>query len=123
MIDSFELMTPKIRAAGVRARVGVEKVEYGVVTLHRPSNVDDLAQLAAIVGKLAELSRRLPLVFSAPSYAPTDPGFRARAHARDDARDVESLDAEVERVLAGPLDRVAPFRSGTVGQRRVSSRA
>jgi len=63
MIDSFELMAPKIRAAGVPSKVGVEKGEYGVVTLHRPSNVDDAAQLTAIVGKLVEIARKTPLVF------------------------------------------------------------
>jgi UDP-N-acetylglucosamine 2-epimerase (non-hydrolysing) len=63
MIDSFELMRPKIRRAGMPAKLGVSKGDYGVVTLHRPSNVDDAAQLRAIVAKLAEIATRLPLVF------------------------------------------------------------
>lgn len=36
---------------------------YGVVTLHRPSNVDDPVQLAALLQALATLSARLPLLF------------------------------------------------------------
>jgi UDP-N-acetylglucosamine 2-epimerase (non-hydrolysing) len=36
---------------------------YGVVTLHRPSNVDDAASLRAIVQVLAEVATQLPLVF------------------------------------------------------------
>lgn len=36
---------------------------YGVVTLHRPSNVDDPANLAAIAGALKTLAADLPLVF------------------------------------------------------------
>jgi len=36
---------------------------YGVVTLHRPSNVDDPATLAPIAGALKTISARLPLVF------------------------------------------------------------
>jgi UDP-N-acetylglucosamine 2-epimerase (non-hydrolysing) len=63
MIDSFELMAPKIRSAGMPAKLGVPKGEYGVVTLHRPSNVDDAAQLRAIVAKLVKIGRQLPLVF------------------------------------------------------------
>jgi UDP-N-acetylglucosamine 2-epimerase (non-hydrolysing) len=63
MIDSFELLAPKIRAAAVPARIGVVKGEYGVVTLHRPSNVDDPKQLESIVAKLVEVAQRLPLVF------------------------------------------------------------
>jgi UDP-N-acetylglucosamine 2-epimerase (non-hydrolysing) len=37
---------------------------YGFVTLHRPSNVDDPAQLAGLVDVLAEISLELPLVFA-----------------------------------------------------------
>jgi len=36
---------------------------YGVVTLHRPSNVDDPQVLRGIMGALAEVSRKLPLAF------------------------------------------------------------
>ncbi|MBA5607599.1 UDP-N-acetylglucosamine 2-epimerase (non-hydrolyzing) [Duganella sp. FT3S] len=36
---------------------------YGVVTLHRPSNVDDAAMMARLGGALAEIARELPLVF------------------------------------------------------------
>jgi UDP-N-acetylglucosamine 2-epimerase (non-hydrolysing) len=87
MIDSFELMAPKIRAAGMPAKIGVAKGEYGVVTLHRPSNVDDAAQLAAIVAKLVELSRRLPLVF------PVHPRTRQRLKDSGLARTLEASSA------------------------------
>lgn len=36
---------------------------YGVVTLHRPSNVDVRETFAGILGALGEISRTLPLVF------------------------------------------------------------
>lgn len=38
-------------------------VPYGVVTLHRPSNVDDLARLAPLVRALREIAVELPLIF------------------------------------------------------------
>jgi UDP-N-acetylglucosamine 2-epimerase (non-hydrolysing) len=63
MLDSFELLAPKIREADMAGRVGVPKGQYGVVTLHRPSNVDDAAQLGLIVEKLVGVSEQLPLVF------------------------------------------------------------
>jgi UDP-N-acetylglucosamine 2-epimerase (non-hydrolysing) len=63
MLDSFELLAPKIRAADIAGRLNLAKGEYGVVTLHRPSNVDDRAQLELIVGKLLAIAERLPLVF------------------------------------------------------------
>ncbi len=36
---------------------------YGVVTLHRPSNVDDAEMMARIGGALVEISADLPLIF------------------------------------------------------------
>lgn len=36
---------------------------YGVVTLHRPANVDDAQVLASIVGALNTIAQQLPLVF------------------------------------------------------------
>ena len=41
----------------------LEKRDYGLVTLHRPSNVDDPQMLDEILGALIEISHRLPLVF------------------------------------------------------------
>jgi UDP-N-acetylglucosamine 2-epimerase (non-hydrolysing) len=63
MIDSFELLAPKIRAAGTADRFGLARGNYGVVTLHRPSNVDDAKQLASIVDRLIEIAGDMPLVF------------------------------------------------------------
>lgn len=37
---------------------------YGVVTLHRPSNVDNRDHLVQLLGVLSEISRQLPLVFA-----------------------------------------------------------
>jgi len=65
MIDS--LLFHKSRAVpaartlqAARAQFGAER--YGVVTLHRPSNVDEPEALRASLGILREVSERLPLV-------------------------------------------------------------
>jgi UDP-N-acetylglucosamine 2-epimerase (non-hydrolysing) len=63
MLDSFELVRPAIAAADLPAELGLERGGYGVVTLHRPSNVDDPGQLARLVAALVEAQARLPLVF------------------------------------------------------------
>ncbi len=63
MIDSFELLAPKIRSAGLPAKLNLQSGNYGVVTLHRPSNVDDRRQLAAIVDQLVSLAGAIALVF------------------------------------------------------------
>jgi UDP-N-acetylglucosamine 2-epimerase (non-hydrolysing) len=63
MLDSFELVRPAIEAADVPGELGLERGGYGIVTLHRPSNVDEPAQLIRLVDALIEAQRRLPLVF------------------------------------------------------------
>ena len=63
MIDSYELMRARIESAGTRKAMGLEGRRYGVVTLHRPSNVDDAEPLALLVDGLVAVSKQLPLVF------------------------------------------------------------
>ncbi len=62
MLDSFELVRPRIERAGEGASLGLPD-RYGVVTLHRPSNVDHPPALAALVEALIAVQARLPLVF------------------------------------------------------------
>ena len=49
-----------------------ERNGYGLVTLHRPSNVDHPGQLSRLVESLVEISGRIPLIF------PMHPRTRAR---------------------------------------------
>jgi UDP-N-acetylglucosamine 2-epimerase (non-hydrolysing) len=64
MIDSYEMMRSAIEADTTRARLGLSPGSYGVVTLHRPSNVDDPDALSALVEALAASALTLPLVFA-----------------------------------------------------------
>ncbi len=59
MLDSYELVRVAIEAAPNPYR----GQPYGVVTLHRPSNVDSDEQLARLVDALVATQRRLQLVF------------------------------------------------------------
>ena len=63
MLDSFEMVRPAIEAANVAGEFGLTRGGYGVVTLHRPSNVDEDAPLAALVNALIAAQRTLPLVW------------------------------------------------------------
>lgn len=63
MMDSYQLVLPAIEAADYPGELGVEKGNYGVVTLHRPSNVDEPAQLGRLVDALIAVQAHLPLVF------------------------------------------------------------
>jgi UDP-N-acetylglucosamine 2-epimerase (non-hydrolysing) len=64
MIDSFEMMRERIESAGTREKLGLERGRFAMVTLHRPSNVDDFVTLSTLVGNLLAVSRELPLVFA-----------------------------------------------------------
>jgi UDP-N-acetylglucosamine 2-epimerase (non-hydrolysing) len=62
MIDSLMHALPAARASGFRAAIGADANTI-VVTLHRPSNVDDPKRLAAVVKSLRDLADRHTIVF------------------------------------------------------------
>jgi UDP-N-acetylglucosamine 2-epimerase (non-hydrolysing) len=63
MIDSVLGHLEQARARRAWQSFGVEPGGYGLVTLHRPSLVDDAARLSAAVGALAALGTSVPIVF------------------------------------------------------------
>ena len=64
MIDTLLRHRESANKSNVRARLGVDSgCGYALVTLHRPSNVDDLSKLAGLLCALDELARELPVVF------------------------------------------------------------
>lgn len=65
MIDTLLRFRPRAAASRVLAELGVEPGGYGLVTLHRPSNVDEPEVFAGILRALAVIQERLPLLFLA----------------------------------------------------------
>ncbi|MBW2058335.1 MAG: UDP-N-acetylglucosamine 2-epimerase (non-hydrolyzing) [Deltaproteobacteria bacterium] len=63
MIDTLYANLSRIRAMHIWRRMGFKKREYAVLTLHRPSNVEEKPVLGEIVTALEEVSRHLPIVF------------------------------------------------------------
>jgi UDP-N-acetylglucosamine 2-epimerase (non-hydrolysing) len=63
MIDTLFSQLDLARSRAVAARLGLAPNSYGVVTLHRPSNVDGVENLVRVIDLLDELSAQLPLVF------------------------------------------------------------
>lgn len=63
MIDSLEMMRPAIEKEKYYDNIGLHPRNYGIVTLHRPSNVDSPATLAPLCDSLMNISEKLPLVF------------------------------------------------------------
>jgi UDP-N-acetylglucosamine 2-epimerase (non-hydrolysing) len=90
MIDTLFNHLPLARLERVRDRIRVTARNYAVLTLHRPSNVDDVVVLTDILGVVREIARDMPVVF------PVHP--RTRARLADSAADqVEGL------ILTPPL--------------------
>jgi UDP-N-acetylglucosamine 2-epimerase (non-hydrolysing) len=63
MIDSLEMLREKIESVNTYKDLGLKAREYGLVTLHRPSNVDDSQTLADLCRSFGRISKRIPLVF------------------------------------------------------------
>ncbi len=71
MVDTLLYAVERARLTNFRRSIGANG-ESVVVTLHRPSNVDDPARLVAIAGALRAIAERRPVVF------PVHPRTRAR---------------------------------------------
>jgi UDP-N-acetylglucosamine 2-epimerase (non-hydrolysing) len=63
MIDSLVMMTPAICKDATREKLGLMDKKYGIVTLHRPSNVDNPDILSQICDALLHLAHEIILVF------------------------------------------------------------
>lgn len=63
MIDTLLQQVERAREQEILSAVCVEPKQYGVVTLHRPSNVDDPNVLESLLDVLLKISSQLPLVF------------------------------------------------------------
>jgi UDP-N-acetylglucosamine 2-epimerase (non-hydrolysing) len=91
MIDSLHWVLPRLSLAATRKKMGVGAGRYGVVTLHRPANVDDPATLGRLIGALAEVAVRLPLFF------PLHPRTRRR---------IDEMDIDLRRMAIRALPPV-----------------
>jgi UDP-N-acetylglucosamine 2-epimerase (non-hydrolysing) len=63
MIDTLRAQLERARTLDTLGRLGLAPRGYAVLTLHRPSNVDDPAKLGALFDVLEEIHARLPVVF------------------------------------------------------------
>jgi UDP-N-acetylglucosamine 2-epimerase (non-hydrolysing) len=73
MIDALEATRPRWTESTIVSRLGIDAAQpYAVLTLHRPSNVDDPAVLVPLLDALRKVAEQLPLVF------PVHPRLRAR---------------------------------------------
>src|SRR5690242_3369116 len=72
MIDTLCWALPQARTLDAAARHGVAGRPYAMVTLHRPSNVDETSVLRELLDALGRLAAKLPVLF------PVHPRTRSR---------------------------------------------
>jgi UDP-N-acetylglucosamine 2-epimerase (non-hydrolysing) len=72
MIDTLYKYLPRAKQSQILKHLDLTPYNYGVVTLHRPSNVDDKKVFQPILEALGTISEKLPLVF------PIHPRTRSR---------------------------------------------
>lgn len=106
MIDTLVRLLPKAEAQweDLSSRLDCTS-RYGLVTLHRPSNVDAAAMLGPLLDALSEISRDLPLIF------PIHP--RTRQRMKDSGLSVSNENLRLAEPL-GYLDFLALQRHAAV---------
>jgi UDP-N-acetylglucosamine 2-epimerase (non-hydrolysing) len=72
MIDSLRQHQEKAMQSGILEQLGLKARQFGLVTLHRPANVDQERPLSEILRALSHIARTLPLIW------PAHPRTRAR---------------------------------------------
>ena len=77
MVDTLLHGLQRARHQSMREQLGVREHEYALVTIHRPSNVDEPARLTAVMGALGSVALEMPVVF------PIHPRTRQRLMHRD----------------------------------------
>jgi UDP-N-acetylglucosamine 2-epimerase (non-hydrolysing) len=105
MIDSLEAQGKKIDASTIVGDLGLMLGGYAVITLHRPSNVDEPEGLRRLALTLGRVAHRIPLVF--PVHA------RTRARLGEFGL-VDRLECQSSLILIEPLghaDFVALMRA------------
>jgi UDP-N-acetylglucosamine 2-epimerase (non-hydrolysing) len=63
MIDTLMANLKKAQKSDILVRLGLSPKNYGVITLHRPSNVDDMEKLGKIISAFEEIQKEMKLVF------------------------------------------------------------
>lgn len=63
MIDALMQNIKIAEKSEILNKLSLEKENYAVVTMHRPSNVDDIDKLKSLINTLSEISRKIKIVF------------------------------------------------------------
>ena len=97
MIDSLEMLRSSIEKQAAYSEMGLNPGEYGLVTLHRPANVDDPRIMTTLCHTLIRISQRVPLVF------PVHPRTRKNLENLDLMSLLEKADS---LLISGPINYI-----------------
>jgi UDP-N-acetylglucosamine 2-epimerase (non-hydrolysing) len=86
MIDSLHRHLEQALQSNVRQTLGLDQSQFGLVTLHRPANVDQEGQFTEILGALAEIAQEVPL------YWPVHPRTRAKMAGLASSKNIHLLE-------------------------------
>jgi len=98
MIDTLMANRRKSQKSDVLNRLGLSAKGYAVITLHRPSNVDDMDKFAEIITAFEEIEKEMKLVF------PIHPRTRNNIRGSELEGKVEAMDNLLLLEPAGYLD-------------------
>jgi len=98
MIDTLMANRKKSQKSDMLDRLGLSAKEYAVITLHRPSNVDDTEKFTEIITAFEEIEKEMKLVF------PIHPRTRNNIKGSELERKVEAMDNLLLLEPVGYLD-------------------
>jgi len=97
MIDSLEMLRETIQKQTVCEELGLKAGEYGLLTLHRPSNVDDPKILERLCQTLIRIAQKIPLIF------PIHPRTRKNIES---LQLMPALEKEEGLLISGPINYI-----------------
>jgi UDP-N-acetylglucosamine 2-epimerase (non-hydrolysing) len=63
MVDSLRRALTTLDVTAIQEKYGLHADSYALLTLHRPSNVDDLTTLLRLADAVTDIANRIPVVF------------------------------------------------------------
>jgi UDP-N-acetylglucosamine 2-epimerase (non-hydrolysing) len=98
MIDTLMACREKAQKSDILKRLGLSPKDYAVITLHRPSNVDDMEKFRQIIAAFEEIQKQMKLVF------PIHPRARNNIKGTDLEKRVEATENLLLLEPVGYLD-------------------
>jgi UDP-N-acetylglucosamine 2-epimerase (non-hydrolysing) len=94
MIDTLLANRERAKKSDILRKLGLKEKDYAAITLHRPSNVDDMDKFAEIITAFEEIQKSLKLVF------PMHPRTRSNLKGSEFEKRIEAM---TNLILIEPL--------------------